>query len=186
MTSCWRSRWWRGSPPAVAAAPRRKVDVLTEYSSGVFLLDMGTPLEYSLPQTPRSGTKGGGMFAATNYPISIAETGSYLRAAKAVFSDSDRQEVINYLAFNPEAGDVIPGTGGVRKLRWALGNRGKSHGARIIYYFRDLNMPLYLLTVFSKNRKVNLNDLERNNMKQFVEELVKQHMEKKWIQKITG
>ena len=58
----------------------------------------------------------------------------------------------------------MQGTGGIRKFRWASGNRGKSGGARVIYYFHNESMPLFLLTLFGKNEKANLSKAERNEL----------------------
>jgi len=69
-----------------------------------------------------------------------------------------------FLAANPRAGDLIQGTGGVRKLRWRRGGRGKSGGVRVIYYFHSVAMPLYLLAVFGKNERANLSKAERNDL----------------------
>ena len=80
--------------------------------------------------------------------------------------------MIDYLAEYPSSGAVIQGTGGIRKLRWAQGGRGKSGGVRVIYYFHSEMMPLYLLTVFGKNEKANLSKEERNNLAKAVRELV--------------
>jgi hypothetical protein len=60
-------------------------------------------------------------------------------------SESDRLELVAHLAANPEAGVVMSETGGVRKLRWAVGNKGKGGGIRVIYYFYDDSVPLLLL-----------------------------------------
>jgi hypothetical protein len=73
-------------------------------------------------------------------------------------------DVVAYLAANPKAGDLMQGTGGVRKLRWARDARGKSGGVRVIYYFHSDAMPLYLLTVFGKNERANLSKAERNEL----------------------
>jgi hypothetical protein len=62
-------------------------------------------------------------------------------------------------------GDVIAGTGGIRKLRWALKGRGKSGGARVIYYYHDARIPLYLLDIYAKNEQANLSLAERNEFK---------------------
>lgn len=62
----------------------------------------------------------------------------------------------------------MEGTGGVRKLRWRKGNRGKSGGVRVIYYFHSEAMPLYLLTVFGKNERANLSKAERNALSALV------------------
>ncbi len=52
-----------------------------------------------------------------------------------LLSVAERQDIVNYLAAFPKSGDLIKGTGGVRRLRWARGGRGKSGGVRVIYYF---------------------------------------------------
>jgi hypothetical protein len=96
--------------------------------------------------------------------ITIAETREYTRCAEKLLSASDRMGVVEYLAANPKAGDLMQGTGGVRKLRWARGGRGKSGGVRVIYYFHSDAMPLYLVTVFGKNERSNLNKAERNEL----------------------
>ena len=75
---------------------------------------------------------------------------------------NERSDVVDYLAAYPKAGDLIQGTGGIRKLRWARDARGKSGGVRVIYYFHSERIPLYLLTVFGKNEKANLTAAERN------------------------
>ena len=94
--------------------------------------------------------------------ITVAETPQYVRCAERLLPAADRMEVVEYLAANPKAGDLMQGTGGVRKLRWARGGRGKSGGVRVIYYFHSEAMPLYLLTAFGKNESANLSKAERN------------------------
>ncbi len=69
----------------------------------------------------------------------------FLAATRKLMDDEERAELVDYLAYNPTAGLVVPGTGGVRKLRWGLEGRGKRGGARVIYFFHDKDMPLYLL-----------------------------------------
>lgn len=56
----------------------------------------------------------------------------------------------------------------MRKLRWARGSRGKSGGVRVIYYFHSDRIPLYLLTMFAKNERANLNKAERNELAELV------------------
>ena len=80
--------------------------------------------------------------------ITIAELPEYQRRAEKLLSGNERQDIVNYLAAFPKEGDLIRDTGGVRKLRWQRGGRGKSAGVRVIYYFHSERMPLYLLTVF--------------------------------------
>ena len=71
---------------------------------------------------------------------------------------------------------VIKGTGGVRKVRVALEGRGKSGGARVVYYFHSEAIPLYLLTVFAKNEKANISKAERNALARLVELLKRAHL----------
>ena len=83
-------------------------------------------------------------------------------------TDSDLSELQAFLCENPDAGDVMEGTAGVRKLRWALKGRGKSGGARVIYLDILFAEHIYLITVFPKNEKANLSMQERNVIKSLV------------------
>jgi mRNA-degrading endonuclease RelE of RelBE toxin-antitoxin system len=94
----------------------------------------------------------------------VAETAEYLRCAARLLSAQERAEIVEFLAARPKAGDLMQGTGGVRKLRWARGGRGKSAGVRVVYYYHSEALPLYLLTVFGKNVKANLSKAERNEL----------------------
>ncbi|MEP7352133.1 MAG: type II toxin-antitoxin system RelE/ParE family toxin [Acidobacteriota bacterium] len=82
--------------------------------------------------------------------------------------ETERGELVAYLAENPLAGALIAGTGGVRKLRWALPGQGKRGGARVIYYFHSEQLPLFLLAAYGKNEKANLTQAERNAMAKLV------------------
>lgn len=103
--------------------------------------------------------------------ISVAEMPEYIRRVTRLLSQSERNDVIDYVAANPKAGDLIQGTGGVRKLRWARSGRGKSGGVRVIYYFHSEALPLYLLTVFGKGEKADLSQAERNGLAKLVQVL---------------
>lgn len=83
-------------------------------------------------------------------------------------NDNDLSSLEIYLCKNPKVGVVMEGTGELRKLRWALDGKGKSGGARIIYFDIDFSKHIYLLTVFPKNLKENLSKEERNQMKNLV------------------
>ncbi len=102
----------------------------------------------------------------------IAELPSYIRLANKLLNEDERRDLIDSLAEHPQAGDIMEGTGGVRKLRWRRGGHGKSEDVRIIYYYHDDCMPLYLLTLFSKGDKANLTKAERNELAGLVEILV--------------
>lgn len=110
--------------------------------------------------------------------VTVAELPEYLRAASKVLTEDDRRAVVSFLAARPKAGDLIEGTGGVRKLRWARDGRGKSGGLRVIYYFHSEHMPLYLLTMFAKNERANLSKAERNALAGLVDLLVQAWFER--------
>lgn len=103
----------------------------------------------------------------------VAELPEYIRTADKLLSETERQDIIRYLAEHPKDGDLMEGTGGVRKLRWRRGGQGKSGGVRVIYYFHDDRMPLYLLTMFAKGDRANLSKSERNELADLTALLVK-------------
>lgn len=80
-----------------------------------------------------------------------------------------RPPQLNYLAYNPTAGDLIQGSGGVRKLRWGVEGRGKRGGARVIYFYCNADLPLFLLAAYAKNVRSDLSAAERKELKLFVE-----------------
>lgn len=95
----------------------------------------------------------------------VIETNAYLAAAKACgMTPSELANVVDIVAANPEAGDIMPGCGGARKLRVARPGKGKSGGYRVITYFAGDDMPIFLLTVFGKNEKASLTKNERNDL----------------------
>lgn len=97
----------------------------------------------------------------------VIETASYLRAAKgAGMSEDERTAAVDFVAADPDGGDVMQGTGGVRKARVAGRGKGKSGGYRIVWYFGGGDIPVFLLTVFDKGEKANLTQGERNALRQ--------------------
>jgi len=93
--------------------------------------------------------------------VTVAETPLLVRQAEAVWDDEERDAFVNFVAGNPDAGDVIPDTGGVRKIRWARAGSGKRGGVRVIYFYHDADHPLYLLMVYAKARQENLSPEEK-------------------------
>jgi len=85
----------------------------------------------------------------------VAETPIFQKYASDVWSDTERIEFINWIANNPEAGDVIPGSGGCRKVRWSSAGQGKRGGARVIY-FNATEAAIWLLIVYKKAKFDNL------------------------------
>lgn len=102
----------------------------------------------------------------------IAELPAYRELAEKHLNVEERQAIIDYLAEHPKAGDVMQGAGGLRKLRWGKSGRGKSGGVRIVYYFHDERLPLYLITLFAKNERANLTAAERQTLAKLVDVLV--------------
>jgi hypothetical protein len=74
---------------------------------------------------------------------------------------------------------VVPGTGGVRKLRWALPGRGKSGGARVIYYYHNESIPLYALDIYAKNQKTNLFAAEKKAASKTIAAIKVEHSRRK-------
>jgi mRNA-degrading endonuclease RelE of RelBE toxin-antitoxin system len=94
--------------------------------------------------------------------IAVVETEEFLADVKGVLSEDEHDDLILFVALHPEAGDVIPGTGGLRKLRWVAKGRGKRGGSRVIYYFYDIHVPLFLMAIFAKNVQADLSTRQRN------------------------
>lgn len=101
----------------------------------------------------------------------VAETPTFTRQADDLFDEEEKQALITFLSQNPLAGDVISGTGGVRKLRFAASGRGKRGGARVIYYYLDEAIPLYALLVYPKNAKTDLTQEDKRAASALVEAL---------------
>lgn len=94
-------------------------------------------------------------------PITVAETQPFMRAASKIWSESELTALIDHLAHNPEDGVVIPGTGGVRKLRWGKRGTGKRGGVRVIYFYYQPDRPLYLLLAYAKAQATDLTAEEK-------------------------
>jgi hypothetical protein len=107
--------------------------------------------------------------------ITVTETPYFENEAKNLITDEEKTDFINYIAENPETGDLIIGTGGLRKIRTGAKNQGKRGGARVVYYYHDDDMPLYLLSIYGKNKKSDLSSDEKKAMKTLVNHLKSIH-----------
>ena len=94
----------------------------------------------------------------------VAETPTFTRQADRLFNEEERRELIDFLAANPMAGDEIPGTGGVRKLRFGALGRGKRGGARVIYFYGGQTIPVYALLAYAKSARTDLSPAERRTV----------------------
>jgi hypothetical protein len=113
-----------------------------------------------------------------NLLITVVETLEFLKKTQKLMDEDERAELIDYLASNPESGVLIPETGGVRKLRWALEGRGKRGGARVIYYYHNADMPLFALAAYAKNERGDLSAADRNDFKRLTKILVETYGKK--------
>ena len=94
--------------------------------------------------------------------VTVVETKAFTGRAKGRMSAAEVDRAIEVIARDPLCGDLIQGTGGIRKVRFAVEGKGKSGGVRIVYYYYNESMPVFLLTVFAKNEKADLTRAERN------------------------
>lgn len=104
--------------------------------------------------------------------LTVVETPEYLSRVGGVLAESERRALVDHLAANPLTGDVIPGTGGARKLRWGAKGKGKRGGARVITFYGGPTIPVFLLAIFAKGEKIDLTAAERNELKRLLSELV--------------
>jgi hypothetical protein len=108
-------------------------------------------------------------------PVTVIETPEFLAATRKLMDVDERALLVDHLALNPMAGDLIPGTGGVRKLRWGLDGRGKRGGARVIYFYHSPGIPLFALTAFAKNAQADLSGADRNDFRRLTKLLVESY-----------
>ena len=91
----------------------------------------------------------------------VVETPTFLAsAAKAGMTESERVAAIDLISVNPAAGEIMPGGGGVRKVRVPGRGKGKSGGYRVLTYYMTENEPVYLISVINKDKIANLNDAQ--------------------------
>lgn len=106
----------------------------------------------------------------------VTETHSFNRAASdAGMGDDEVVRLKNFLSANPDAGDLIQGTGGARKLRFAKPGAGKSGGYRVITYYTADDIPVFLMDVYAKGEKINLTAKERAELKKELESFANEY-----------
>ena len=96
--------------------------------------------------------------------VTVVELPEYLKRVDKLLSQRERDKLVYFLSTRPKAGVLLQGTGGIRKLRWTREGKGKSGGVRVIYFFYNENIPLFLLTIFAKGEMADLNKTEKNEL----------------------
>jgi len=91
----------------------------------------------------------------SNIGNTVIETETFIKHAAALWSAAELDDLKDYVARNPLAGDEMPGTGGLRKLRWRRAGMGKRGGRRVIYYYYNETAPLYLFMAYAKAAQEN-------------------------------
>lgn len=110
----------------------------------------------------------------------VVELPEFIKCAKKLgLSDEEREAIVDLISSNPDAGDEISGTGGMRKLRIAGKGKGKSGGYRAITFFSGVDIPVFLVTIYGKSQKENITDAEKNVMKSFASAIVDIYRSKK-------
>ena len=108
----------------------------------------------------------------------VIETPGYLADAKDIgLMDDERRFIVDFVAGNPDAGIEMKGTGGGRKLRFAGRGKGKSGGYRVITFYAGKDIPVFLLSIFSKGEKANLSQAERNELKEILGSIAESYRE---------
>lgn len=105
--------------------------------------------------------------------VTIAETHVFEKKISTLLDEDDLMSLKVDLSTNPQAGDIIRGGNGLRKVRVAVGNKGKSGGIRVIYYFYNETIPLFLLDAYAKNQKENLSKSDLKDFAKLIEMLKK-------------
>lgn len=106
----------------------------------------------------------------------VVELDRFKRSAKSTgVTDEELRNIITYLALNPSAGTVLPGTGGARKFRYRARGKGKSGGYRVITFFSGRDMPVFLVDIFAKGDKLNLSRGDQSSLKFVFENILEQY-----------
>jgi hypothetical protein len=88
--------------------------------------------------------------------VEFIEATAFTKHVYDYLSEDEYLGLQSFLLQSPEAGKIVRGSGGVRKVRWAIAGKGKSGGVRMIYYFKKQDDEIWLLTIYSKNEVANI------------------------------
>jgi hypothetical protein len=110
-------------------------------------------------------------------PVTVVETLPFSRQASSIWDGGELAEFVDFIARNPEAGAVIPETGGVRKVRWSRPGSGKRGGVRVIYFYHRAEAPLFLLMIYAKARREDMSPDDKRAVRRFALEM-KRHLQR--------
>ena len=105
--------------------------------------------------------------------FNFTETNRFTKQVVKLFSDDEYAEIQQFICENPDFGKIIQGSGGIRKMRCKVDNRGKSGGACLIYYWAVSREKIFLLDLYAKNEKENLTSGKIKNLRREVEEFLR-------------
>ncbi len=105
--------------------------------------------------------------------MKIIETQIFTQRVREILDDEEYRALQNALVLNPESGKIIPGSGGIRKMRWSGSGRGKRGGARVIYYWFKEQDNLLMLLIYAKKEKDDLTKVQLRVLKSIVESELK-------------
>jgi hypothetical protein len=113
--------------------------------------------------------------------MEIIEAPAFTRYVDEYLDDEQYRALQTALANDPEAGDVMPGTGGFRKMRWADPGRGKGRrgGLRVIYYYFEMDQQIWMMTIYGKNEAADLSAGEKKALKTAIESETRQRAERR-------
>lgn len=100
------------------------------------------------------------------------EIAGYRRRADELLTETEQNAVVDLIAYEPTCGDLISGTGGLRKVRIGRAGSGKRGGARVIYYFYNGDFPAVLMALYAKNEKADLSTRDRKDMANSLKEIM--------------
>jgi hypothetical protein len=106
------------------------------------------------------------------YRITVAELESFIKSSSNIMQEDEIKDFIDYISLSPKSGDIIPDTGGIRKVRWKVKDKGKRSGVRVIYFYYNQNAPLFLLHAYAKNEETDLSSDKKKIMKNLVNEII--------------
>jgi hypothetical protein len=125
------------------------------------------------------------MFNADQYWITVAEVKGFSNAAHRVLTPAEWDALTEYISILPDRGDVISDCSGLRVVRWPAASQGKNGHIRVVYYFRDLNTPVYLLALYEKGERLYLTSGEKRIIRELIEEIVSAYGIK-WAERLTS